>query len=316
MKRLPILMVTMLTCAAAAVAVAAPAAEPTPAFRVTKTGSGPAMILIPGLVSSGEVWSTTVDRFKARYECHVLTLAGFAGQPPLPLGADGPAFLDTERREIIRYIQAERLDRPILVGHSLGAFLALWVASTNPDLVGPVIAVDGVPFLPALMNPAADVASARAQAAQIRDMYAGLTPSQLESQSMMALPSMMKNPADVERAKAWSAVSDPKTTGAVMYEMMTTDLREQVAAIRTPVLLIAAAEFAKDADLEARVRTAYEQQVAKVPNHRVVVAEDARHFVMWDAPEFLWTTMQTFLTDAEKAPRTKPAPAPGAAQGR
>jgi N-formylmaleamate deformylase len=285
-------------------------AEPTAAFKVTKTGTGKAMILIPGLVSSGDVWSATVAHFKARYECHVLTLAGFAGQPPLSQGADAPAFLDTVRREIVRYIQTERLDKPILVGHSLGGFLAFWIASTHP--VGPIVAVDGVPFLSGLMNPAADEAGMRGQAQQIREMYASLTPSQLADQSMMALPSMMKSPSDVERAKAWSAASDPKTTGAAMYEMMTTDLRDDVAAIRTPVLLIGAGAFAKDDGTRARVRAAYEQQVARVPTHRVVVAEEARHFIMWDAPDFLWTTIESFLAET----RTTPAAAAPKSQGR
>jgi hypothetical protein len=44
------------------------------AFSVKTTGKDRPMILIPGLLSSGEVWSATVDRYKDRYECHVLTL--------------------------------------------------------------------------------------------------------------------------------------------------------------------------------------------------------------------------------------------------
>jgi pimeloyl-ACP methyl ester carboxylesterase len=71
------------------------------------------------------------------------------------------------------------------------------------------------------------------------------------------------------------------------------------------VLLIGAAEFAKDAETRARLHAAYEQQVAAVPNHRVVLAEDARHFVMWDAPDFLWRTMDAFLA----APEGRPAAA-------
>ena len=34
----------------------------------------------------------------------------------------------------------------VMVGHSLGGFLALWVAATAPDAVGPIVAVDGVPY--------------------------------------------------------------------------------------------------------------------------------------------------------------------------
>lgn len=37
--------------------------------------------MIPGLSSSGKVWDATVENWKSRFECHVFTLAGFAGQP-------------------------------------------------------------------------------------------------------------------------------------------------------------------------------------------------------------------------------------------
>lgn len=113
------------------------------------------MILIPGLLSSGDVWSGTVAHFKDRYECHVLTLAGFAGQPAVP-----PPFLQTVRDDVLRYIQEKKLDHPVIVGHSLGGFLAFWIAATAPDAVGPLVAVDGVPFLPALMDPSATLATA------------------------------------------------------------------------------------------------------------------------------------------------------------
>ena len=281
-------------------APAAPAPGQPPAFHVTKVGHGRPMILIPGLLSSGDVWQDTVERFKTRYECHVLTLAGFAGQPPAALA--GRPFLETVGRDLVRYIVAEGLDRPIVVGHSLGGFVAFAVAATHPDAVGPIIAVDGVPFLPALMDPAADAKRTAVQAARLRDFYATLTPAQLVVQSRMSLSSMMKAPSAVERAAAWSETSDARTAGLAVYEMMTTDLRPAVAAIRTPVLLIGAAEFAKDAETLARVRAAYEQQVAAVPSHRVVLADDSRHFVMWDAPDFLWRTMDDFLAASDVGP--------------
>jgi N-formylmaleamate deformylase len=309
--------VSLLLLAATTLGVATPAgaADARPAFQVTKAGTGRAMILIPGLMSSGAVWDGAVDRFKTRYECHVLTLAGFAGQPPLAPPSDATGFLDTMRRELVRYIQTNRLDRPILVGHSLGAFLAFSVAAAHPELVGPVIAVDGVPFLSALMNPAADAVSVRAQAQQMRELYASLTSAQLTAQSKLSLGTMMKNPADVERAVAWASASDPATIGVAMYELMTTDLRNEVAAITSPVLLIGAAAFAQDDETRARVRAAYERQVAKVPNHRVVIAGEARHFIMFDTPDFLWTSIESFLASVK--PTSLPAtPAKVPSQGQ
>src|SRR3982751_4729410 len=53
-------------------------------FQVKVTGRGQPVILIPGLSSSGETWDTTVAHYKDRFECHVLTVAGFAGVPRIP----------------------------------------------------------------------------------------------------------------------------------------------------------------------------------------------------------------------------------------
>ncbi len=41
------------------------------------------------------------------------------------------------------------------MGHSLDGVLTLWLASQDPDLVGPLIIVDSLPFLGAIMDPKA-----------------------------------------------------------------------------------------------------------------------------------------------------------------
>ena len=56
----------------------AEAGNPSPSFAVPIEGQGPAMILIPGFVSSGAVWDDVVAHYKTRYTCQVLTLPGFA----------------------------------------------------------------------------------------------------------------------------------------------------------------------------------------------------------------------------------------------
>jgi N-formylmaleamate deformylase len=282
------LVIGLLSMGVAEAQTGAPAAAPT--FSVKTVGKGRPMILIPGLLSSGEVWTSTVERYKDRYECHVLTLAGFAGQPAI----DGP-FLDTVRSAVIRYMTDRHLARPVIVGHSLGGFLAFWIAATAPDKVGAVIAVDGVPYLAALMNPTASPETMKAQASQIRDLYATFTPAQLKAQSQMSLASMITRPADIDTALTWAEASTPRTAGLAVYEMMVTDLRDQMPKITAPVLLLAAGDFAKDDAMRDRVKATYEAQVAKVPVHTVTVVPNAKHFIMLDAPTALWSAMDAFL---------------------
>jgi pimeloyl-ACP methyl ester carboxylesterase len=270
-----------------------------PSFAVRVEGSGPAMVLIPGFVSSGAVWDDVVAHYRTRYTCHVLTLPGFAGQPAI-----AAPVLPRVRDEIIEYIRARKLGRPVLVGHSLGGFLALWVASTAPDVAGPVVSVDGVPFLPALMDPSATIESAEPQARQMTTLYASLSPEQLAMQSRMAFAAMMSDATKVDAATRWAAASDPKAAAAAIGELMTTDLRGAVAAIRTPVLLVPAMKtFASMPGGAARAGDAYAAQMKRVPVHEIVPATGALHFVMFDDLPFLLETMDAFLV---RGVRTEP----------
>ena len=80
----------------------------TNAFQVEVSGKGKAVILIPGYSCSGEVCEETVAHLKDRYECHVITIAGYAGVPKL----DTPV-LKTVRNELIRYVQTKKLNKPM-----------------------------------------------------------------------------------------------------------------------------------------------------------------------------------------------------------
>jgi pimeloyl-ACP methyl ester carboxylesterase len=82
--------------------------------------------------------------------------------------------------------------------------------------------------------------------------------------------------------------------GRAVAEIMTTDLRRQVAAIRTPVLLIASGFGMTDSQREITLAS-YSAQVSRVPNHRVMMAMNARHFVMLDDPAFLFAAIDQFL---------------------
>lgn len=257
-------------------------------FDVTVAGRGPAMVLIPGLLSSGDVWRSTVQKYQDRYTLHTVTLAGFGGPPPV-----GSPFLPRVRDEIINYIRVQKLGKPVIVGHSLGGFLAFWIASTAPELVGGVVAVDGVPFLPALGNPKATAESTAAQAAQMASIYATLSQEQLVAQSRMAMTAMITSPADVDVAMGWVAKSDARTTGIAVSELTTTDLREAVATITAPVLLIGAIG-AMPEPMRPTAEQSYRAQVARLPGARVKMAM-TRHFIMFDDPAFLFAAIDELL---------------------
>jgi N-formylmaleamate deformylase len=173
--------------------------------------------------------------------------------------------------------------------------MAFWIGATEPGIIGGIVAIDGVPFLPALGNPAASAEAIAPQAAQMANVYGSLSLEQLVAQSRLGMDSLITAPADVERAMAWVAKSDARAAGLAVSELMTTDLRKDIAKIRTPVLLIGATGAAPE-PMWPTMEKAYAAQVASLPSARVTIANKTRHFIMLDDPQFLFAAIDEFLS--------------------
>src|SRR5215210_7519759 len=112
-------------------------------ITVEVRGSGPDVVLIPGLSSSPEIWSGSVAAVPG-YRYHLVHVSGFAGKAP-GANASGPVVAPVAE-EIARYIRDRKLRRPALVGHSLGGSWAMMVAARHPELASRVMVVDMMPF--------------------------------------------------------------------------------------------------------------------------------------------------------------------------
>ncbi len=275
------------TSSGSGAATAATAPQP---FRVERSGAGRPLVFIPGLASSGDVWDETVAHLQGRYDCHVLTLAGFAGQPAIPA-----PFFTTERRALADYLRSQGLEKPILVGHSLGGVLALAVAADAPELVGGVVIVDSLPFLPAAMDPRATVESMRPRAEEMRTQMRMQTVEQRSTQSLRVLRSYISDESKVDVAARWGANSDPETVNQAVYELMTTDLRPEMSRITAPTLVLGSWIALKGRVPREAVEAVYQGQYAKLPTGRVVMSDTARHFIMWDDPEGFFRELDGFL---------------------
>lgn len=275
-----------LLLALAATAQTPPAAHPSFAVRVT--GQGRPVILIPGLTCPGAVWDETVAHYQAHYQCHVVSLAGFGGlapQQPVPTH-----LLQETRDELLAYIKAQRLSRPVVVGHSLGGFLALWMAATDPGALGPLEIVDALPFYAAIMNPAATPETVRPQAEQQRQqMRQGRQPLAASRQLAAA---MVTDSARITQVARWGVASDAATVAQAVYDMNTTDLRAEVARIKQPVLVLGSwAGYQQFGATKESVRATFTRQYAQLPQARIELSEGGRHFLMYD--DTAWFFAQT-----------------------
>lgn len=260
----------------------------TNAFKVEITGKGKPVILIPGYSCSGEVWKETVAHLKDRYECHVITIAGYAGVPKL----DTPV-LKTVRNELIRYVQIKKLNKPMLIGHSLGAFMSLWVSIEAPDLFGKIICVDGLPFYSALQDTTAN-ADVLKKNPQLDPETVAKNFEMLPAENYVTnmTGAMLYQVNDTARAKqiaTWSYQGDRRTLGYTIVELSTTDLREDIANIKQPVLVLGSIY-----GTEANSHVILNHQYRKVPNKTIEVA-NSKHFIMYDVPDWFYAKVDAFL---------------------
>lgn len=266
--------------------------QPAP-FAVRVVGTGKPIIFIPGLACSGDVWNDTVAQLSKKYQCHVLTLAGFAGQPTV----EG-TFLERNKKAIADYIRAQKLDKPAIIGHSIGGYMTFLLGVAEPDLVGALVSIDGVPCLPALIKPSVTAEEMKKQGEALTKTMMSQSREEYLTHQARTLTNWLSDPAKRELAKKWGADSDQKMVATAMGELFSSDLRQEVSKIKSRTLLIAApAPFGNFTREELQKR--YSSQVDKIQNGKMVFAEKSRHFIMYDEPQWMVEQIEKFLADGK-----------------
>ena len=286
---------TLHTCillASVLLAGAGQAAAPT-AFTADVTGQGRPLILIPGLASSGEVWQGTVARLcgpQAKRQCHVLTLAGFAGVAPIEVD-----LLAQAEHQLADYIVAKKLGQPAIIGHSLGGFLALKMAIDHPAQTGKLVIVDSLPALGATQLPSITPPQLQAMAAQMQSAMRAQDGATYAASQRRTVSSMASAPADVERIIGWGQRSDRETVIKAMGTLVASDLRQDVAKIKSPTLVLGTWIAYKDYAPRSAIEATFQQQYAQLPGVKVALADTARHFIMYDQPDWMQARIEQFL---------------------
>ncbi|NGZ87990.1 alpha/beta fold hydrolase [Duganella aceris] len=282
-----------LACAASTAAAAATGADAHPAFKIDVTGKGAPLILIPGLASSGEVWNGTVARYcgaGGKYQCHVLTLAGFAGQPAI----DTP-LLPAVEQQLSDYIAANKFDRPIVIGHSMGGFLGMKLAADHPDQVSRLVIVDSLPAMAATQMPSITGEQMKQMAAGMRTRILAQDAAAYKVTQQQTLHSMITKQEDIDRATGWGDRSDRATVANSMAEMMGDDMRQQISRIKAPTLVLGSWIAYKDYGAKPMFEQMFKSQYQQLAGVKIELADNARHFIMYDDAAWMYDRIDSFL---------------------
>jgi len=109
------------------------------------------LVLISGFGLGASAFAGFMERNAERYRMLAITLSGFEGTAAPPMPPQGASYGDqtwtrAATEAVARLIRERRLDRPVLVGHSLnGTQVAAGVAIDHPELVRALVLLAGTP---------------------------------------------------------------------------------------------------------------------------------------------------------------------------
>ena len=116
-----------------------PEGSPVP-LASTVIGQGPPTLILHGLFGSGVNWRSIARRLETRLECHLVDQRNH-GRSPHARGMAYPALA----ADVLGYLDARRIDRAGLIGHSMGGKTAMTLALLAPERVRWLIVADIAP---------------------------------------------------------------------------------------------------------------------------------------------------------------------------
>ena len=106
-----------------------------------EAGAGQSLILIHGASQDTLSWQANFEALAPQYHVHAIDLPGHGKSGVI--GGRPTRSTQEHAAWIGKFIRARGLHKPILIGHSLGAAVAITVALDFPEMVAGVVAVDG-----------------------------------------------------------------------------------------------------------------------------------------------------------------------------
>jgi pimeloyl-ACP methyl ester carboxylesterase len=253
------------------------------AFEVNKTGKGnKSIIFIPGFACSGQVWDQTKVAYESDFTCYTLTMAGFANAKP-----QANASFENWEKSIADFIISNKIEKPIIIGHSMGGGLALALAADYPALISKIVVVDALPCLSALMNPSFKPSPKPDCSAMVNQLTAASN-EQFYQMQKMGISGLLADTAKQELVVRWSVQSDRKTFAEMYCDFSNTDLREKIKNIKCPSLILLEAYF-------KNIKTNIDDQYKNLENANIQYSTKGLHFVMYDDKEWYFAQLHNFV---------------------
>jgi pimeloyl-ACP methyl ester carboxylesterase len=113
--------------------------RPTVTLHYRDEGSGPPLLFLHGWCDSSATWADLMPRFAGEYRCVAPDMRGHgaSGRP-----FDGACFPEALANDVAALCAHLGIERPVIVGHSFGGFLAAFIAARWPGFARAIVVID------------------------------------------------------------------------------------------------------------------------------------------------------------------------------
>jgi len=239
-------------------------------------GEWPALMLVHGFTDTSRSFSLMAPHLAGRR----LIIPDLRGHGASPAGAGGFSPADFAA-DIAGLIRGLRLERPVLVGHSLGSMVAIETASAYPDLLGGLVLLAGT-LRPDIGDDHPMVVGVGA----LRDPISSADPFYDYWHACEAAVS----PEFLDMAAREASAMPVALWRAILEEVRRTDLTANARALRVPTLIIGGGR-------DPLFDETHQQRLCDgIPGARFVSADHCGHNPHWEDPELIARTIAAHVT--------------------
>jgi 3-oxoadipate enol-lactonase len=194
-------------------------------------GQGKTTVFIAGFLSGGNTWSPLVKHLESRFSCLTFDNRG-VGKSSAPKGRYTISMLSEDLLRLLDYLD---IGNAVVVGHSMGGFVALELALAHPERVSRLVLVSTA----AAGNPAFTGMSLKAQSALFNSR--GKREQILDEILAVSLGKAFRKqaPDKVEQLKRLLLEASPTAAGYFGQTAAVSlfDIREKLSGLACPTLI-------------------------------------------------------------------------------
>jgi pimeloyl-ACP methyl ester carboxylesterase len=244
-------------------------------------GRGPAVVLLHGYPFNCSMWREQVEVLQESYRVITPDLRGLGETPP----AGETATMDEMARDVAALLEQLEIKRSVVVGLSMGGYVALSFYRRFPLYVRGLVLADTRP-----QSDTEETRAARAEQAQtiLRDGMAAITESFL--QKVLTPATLTERPDLVARVREMINSTDPQGAAAALHGMAArSDQTDFLPRILAPALIIVGREDKltppQDAELMHR----------EIRGSHLEIIDDAAHLSNIEQPTQFNRALADFL---------------------